>query len=95
MDRLWDLVVGQLRAFNDLIGPENNLGVCLPGISHSCLLPSVVEDFNAQVIILQGDLEDGRPARAVFDSSSFPLVLVAIPKPQDQPKRAMGFHSMR
>ncbi len=91
MDRLWDLIVGQLREFNEVIGPDNNLGVCLPGLHDGCFLPKLVEDFNPQVIIFHGELETGEQTRVVFDQNSFPLILTAIPKPKEQPKRIFGF----
>lgn len=91
MDRLWDLMVGQLREFNEAIGPDRNLGVCFPGLHDGYFLPKLVEDFNPQVVILHGELETGEQTRVLFDEDSFPLVLVAIPKPQEQPKRTFGF----
>ena len=95
MERLCDLVGGQMSEFYESIGPDHNLGVRLPALGHDYFLPSKVEDYNPEVVILHGHLENGGQSRVVFDKASFPLILVAIPKAQDQPKRPFGYGSYR
>lgn len=91
MDRLWNLIVNELDSFNQQIGPDCELAVCLPGLGQARVFPRYVEDFNPQIVILHGDLDNGDQCRVVFDTTSFPLVLIGVPKPQDKPKRTIGF----
>ena len=93
MNTLWQLIVSQLTAFDDAIGSGQNLAICLPALYDNHLFPRLIIDFNSQLVIIHGELGGGEEARVLFDNNSFPLVLVAVPKLQDQPKRIFGFQS--
>lgn len=91
MDQLWDLIVTQFESFNEQIGPNCELAVCLPGLGLPRFFPRLVEEINPQIAVLHGELDSGEKCRIVFTNTSFPIVLIGVPKPQDQPKRTIGF----
>jgi hypothetical protein len=87
MNKLFDLVTSQITSFNQSIGPGHEVALLFPGMGNRYFFPSAADDYNPHVVVLHGELDSGEKSQAVFDNASFPLVLVAVPKPPDRLKR--------
>ena len=69
------------------------MALLFPGLGNRYFFPSLADDFNPHVVVLHGELDSGEKSQAIFDNASFPLVLVAIPKPPDRLKLNFAFQS--
>jgi len=87
MNKLYDLITSQISSFNLSIGPGHEVALLFPGLGDRYFFPTLADDFNPHVVLLHGELESGEKSQALFDNASFPLVLVAIPKPAERLKR--------
>jgi hypothetical protein len=87
MNKLFDLVTSQISSFNQAIGPNHEVALLFPGMGNRFFFPWSADDYNPHVVVLHGELDSGEKSQAIFDTASFPLVLVAIPKPADRLKR--------
>jgi hypothetical protein len=75
MNRLFDLVTQQLDTFGQDIGPNHNVGVYLPGFAGHHFLPKLVDDYNPQIVIIDGELDSGDSPGSFSTAVPFPWCL--------------------
>ncbi len=93
MNRLFDLIISQLKSFDSELDKDHNLAIILPAFAGSVFRPRFVEDLNEEIVIFHGEGDLGEKMQVVFDKNSFPLILIAIPTSASQPREIFGFGS--
>lgn len=88
-------VLNQMREFEADLGPDEEIGARLPASgSQEAFRLTQFGYSNPDLLVLQGEQENGRPVELLQHYSHFSLLLVALPKipEHDQPRR-IGFLS--
>lgn len=88
------ILIAQMKTFLNTIGDDHEVAIRFPGWGTSLFYPINADELKSSegsLIAIAGVLESGEAARVILDSGSFPLGLVAVPKPEDRPRREFGF----
>jgi hypothetical protein len=94
MTNLVNVTLVQLILFSKGLSKNYEMAVRIPCLGEKLFFPLAAKTDPAKpptYLIIDGVLENGEVTRVFLGPEPFPLALVAVPKPVDEPRRVFGF----
>jgi hypothetical protein len=88
------IFISQVTIFSHELDSDHEVAIRFPGWGDSLFFPLTAREHkvpNVELLIVDGEVESGEKVQVILDSNLFPLALVAVPKPENKPRREFGF----